>query len=160
MTPDNALAKIKALAKVSFDNGDSPENVEAAAKQIGMLVMHFPDILDPKQSRSTAPAGRDDGSRDSAGRDTRAEDHGRNREPEDRRSNRNDRQSANGAERSREKKFVTFNHDGIEKQTEKAVCIKINDQNLWIPMGQVESVSKTQITMTEWIANQKHLLDD
>lgn len=42
MTPQDALKEVQTLSLVAIENGDTPENVEAAAKQIGYLIMHFP----------------------------------------------------------------------------------------------------------------------
>ena len=152
MTPAEALSKIKALAKVSFDNGDSPENVEAAANQIGHLVMTFPEIFDSMNRSSDSRSG---GSGRQESRDDRDYDRGRSSTSGAGRS----QSSANGAGK-RETKYVTFDHDGVEKETDMAVCIKFRGQKLWIPKGQIETVSKTQITITEWIANEKHMLDE
>jgi hypothetical protein len=152
MTPSEALAKIKALAKVSFDNGDSPENVEAAANQIGHLVMTFPDIFDSMNRSSNSRSG---GSGRQDSRDDRDHDRGRSSTSGAGRS----QSSANGTGK-RETKYVTFDHDGIGKETEKAVCITFRGRQIWIPKGQIETVSKTQITVTEWIANEKHMLDE
>lgn len=163
MTPSEALTKIKALAKVSFDNGDSPENVEAAAKQIGHLVMTFPDILDPPARASDSARSSDSqrsGSSNARYRDndggyrdsgSRGESRGYDRD-------RAPAKSANGTKR--ENKYVTFNHEAVVREQPNAVLFKIKGNEVWIPRSQMEGFTKTTVTMTEWIANHKHLLDN
>lgn len=172
MTPQDALKEVKTLSLVAIENGDTPENVEAAAKQIGYLIMHFPSLLQPQQqqSRSTAPAGRDDGSRDSAGRGNGSRQSGR--DEYDQRDSRDEgrgqgnyqrgggggNRGGGGGGQKRETKYVIVNHDEVKKETANAVCFKVNGLDIWIPRSQMQGYTAKEMTISEWIAGQKELI--
>jgi hypothetical protein len=163
MTPQDAYKEAQTLSLVSIANGDTPENVEAAAKQIGYLVMHFPSILvapqQPQQNRSSAPAQRDNGSRapDSRG-------NGRGQPPERDEYDQSERRSGyqsrggSGGGGSKEKKYMLFDHQGVVRETANAVCFKINGLDIWIPRSNIKEFNKTTMTITEWIAREKELI--
>ncbi len=168
MTPQDAYKEAQTLSLVSIANGDTPENVEAAAKQIGYLVMHFPSILvapqQAQQNRSSAPAQRDTGSRAGESRGN-----GRGQPPERDEYDQSERRSGyqprggsggggGGGGGSKEKKYLLFDHQGVVRETSNAVCFKVNGLDQWIPRSNIKEFNKTTMTITEWIAQQKELI--
>lgn len=164
MTPQDAYREAQKLSLISIENGDTPENVEAAAKQIGYLIMHFPSLLVSEQppTRSSAPAQRDTGSRapDSRG-------NGRGQPPEREEYDQSERRSGyqsrggsgGGGGGSKEKKYIVVDHQAVVRETANAVCFKVNGLDIWIPRTQIKEFNKTTMTITEWIAQQKELIE-
>lgn len=63
-----------------------------------------------------------------------------------------------------EKKWLDFECENVERETEKALLCKIQGQDIWIPKSQLskDSIVGSEgqsgiITISEWIAGQKGL---
>lgn len=53
-------------------------------------------------------------------------------------------------------------HDGIAAQTDEAICVEIDEEQIWFPLSQVHEICHDPIDMhlivTAWIAKKKGLL--
>ena len=65
-----------------------------------------------------------------------------------------------------EKKYLEFECMHVEKETEKALQVVINNQTLWVPKSQIAEDSEVSsegqsgvIKLSEWIAGEKGLLE-
>ena len=65
-----------------------------------------------------------------------------------------------------EKKYLEFECMHVEKETEKALQVVINNQTLWVPKSQIAEDSEVSsegqsgvIKISEWIAGEKGLLE-
>ena len=54
--------------------------------------------------------------------------------------------------------YVELNHDGIVKETEKAVLIDFGDEQEWIPRSQMEALEANTVEVAEWLAIEKGLV--
>lgn len=71
-------------------------------------------------------------------------------------------------------KYVRIYHDGIVRETDKAILVKINDKDIWLPKSQLtedvdsnqldlelsddETTDKPCLYLKEWLALEKGLI--
>lgn len=60
---------------------------------------------------------------------------------------------------SYEKKWVFLNIDSVEKVTEKAMLVKVGEEEVWLPKSQIKEDESTPnlMVISEWIAGEKGL---
>jgi hypothetical protein len=52
---------------------------------------------------------------------------------------------------------VWLDHDGVIRETEKAKCFSIENEDVWIPISQIEDENDELVAVSKWFAEQRGL---